>query len=139
MDKFEIIPHTSDVRLKVTGMGLGELFLNSLEGMNSIINGIRKQSGPSTHKINDEIETFADDASLLLVDFLSGILTLTHTKKVIFDDVKFSSLNENYFKAEISGFPVDGFDEDIKAVTYGETNIIKNIDGYYETIILFDI
>jgi len=137
MKKYEIIPHTSDVRLKVNGRDLGELFGNSLEGMNSIIcNGKIPGAGDI---ITDEIESFADDASLLLVDFLSGVLTLTHTKKAIFDDVRFSSLNENYFKAEISGFPVNGFDEDIKAVTYGETNIVKNIEGYFETVILFDI
>ena len=125
------------MRLKVNGLNLEELFRNALEGMNSIIEGekIQKKDVP----IADELESFADDASLLLVDFLSGILTLTHTKKAIFDNVRFSSLNENYFKAEISGFPVTGFDEDIKAVTYSETNIVKNIEGYFETIILFDI
>ncbi|MFI5144604.1 MAG: archease [Ignavibacteria bacterium] len=137
MEKYEIIPHTSDVRLKVNGLNMEELFRNALEGMNSIINGEKIQKKDGT--IADELESFADDASLLLVDFLSGILTLTHTKKAIFDNVRFSSLNENYFKAEISGFPVNGFDEDIKAVTYSETNIVKNIEGYFEAIILFDI
>ena len=125
------------MRLKVNGLNLEELFGNALEGMNSIICGEKIKGNDAI--IADEIETFSDDSSLLLVDFLSGILTLTHTKKAIFDNVRFSSLNENYFKAEISGFPVNGFDEDIKAVTYGETNIVKNIEGYFETIILFDI
>lgn len=137
MKKYEIIPHTSDIRLKVNGTDLEELFGNSLEGMNSIITGDRVQRGNAA--ISDEIESFADDASLLIVDFLSAVLTLTHTKKAIFNEVKFSALNENYFKAEIYGFPIDGFEEDIKAVTYGETNIVKNIEGYFETVILFDI
>jgi len=137
MKKYEIIPHTSDVRLKVNGLNLEELFRNALEGMNSIIDGEKIPGKEGL--IIDEIESFADDASLLLVDFLSGTLTLTHTKKAIFDTVRFSSLNENYFKAVISGYPVNGFEEDIKAVTYGETNIVKNIQGYFETVILFDI
>lgn len=106
--------------------------------MNSILKEPFQQ-GRVQQNINDEIESISNDSSALLVDFLSGVLTLSHTKKAIFSEAIFSVLNDNYFKAEVHGNSCDGFDEDIKAVTYGETNIVLNMDGLYESVILFDI
>lgn len=40
--------------------------------------------------------------------------------------------------ADLIGYPVDHFNEDIKAVTYQDLNIQK-IDGIWQTILVFDI
>ena len=41
--------------------------------------------------------------------------------------------------ADISGIPVNEFDEEIKAVTYHEAHVSKINDKQWETYIIFDI
>ncbi len=138
MKNYEILPHTSELRIRVRGESIPDLFRCALEGMNSVL----KNSVDGKYvenNIREIIEINSQDTSMLLIDYLSEVLTLSHTRKVIFDYVKFIILNDKYLKAEIKGTKSDGFDEDIKAVTYTETNIIKNKAGLFETIIVFDI
>ena len=40
---------------------------------------------------------------------------------------------------KLSGTRINNFDEEIKAVTYHEANVIKNKKGLWETCIIFDI
>ncbi len=138
MKNYEILPHTSELRLKVQANSLPDLFRYALEGMNSVLknsylNNIVENNTRETIEINSQ------DSSALLIDFLSEILTLSHSRKAIFNKVKFIIFNDKYLSMEISGNESDGFDEDIKAVTYTETNIIKNKGGLFEAIIVFDI
>lgn len=79
------------------------------------------------------------DKSTLLIDFLSEILTLTHSNKAIYHNVKFKKIEDNFLSAEIEGDKVDAFDKDIKAVTYNEAVIKKNENREYEVTIVFDI
>ena len=57
----------------------------------------------------------------------------------MYDRVVFSELSDNNLRAELFGREVDGFSEDIKAVTYHGASVSKNSDGNLEIIILFDI
>lgn len=138
MHEFVILPHTSEVRIKVSADSLQELFLAALEGMNSIIkNEFTREMSLMNYR--DVIEVRSKDESMLLIDFLSEILTLSHQYKAIFHSVNFKELNGTNLTADIEGDRVDGFDEDIKAVTYTEAEIIKNENGQFETLIVFDI
>jgi SHS2 domain-containing protein len=76
---------------------------------------------------------------MLLIDFLSEILTLSHMYKSLYDSISFQSLTNSNLIAEIKGKKINGFDEDIKAVSYTETNIKKNENGLLEAIVVFDI
>ncbi len=137
MKSFEILPHTSDFRLKIRGVNMEELLNAALNGMNSVIKKSLKNSAINISQKNITINS--RDPSMLLIDFLSEVLTLSHTKKSIFTDVVFHEIKNNYLNFSLNGFNVDGFDEDIKAVTYTETEINKNEDGLLEAIIVFDI
>jgi SHS2 domain-containing protein len=134
---FEILAHTSDFRLKVRGGNMEMLFISALEGMNSVLKNtfIELISIDFVEKLNIS----SIDSSMLLIDFLSEVLTLSHTKKAIFNFVEFLQLNETALVAEIKGKKVDDFDEDIKAVKYTENYITKNKNGLLESIIVFDI
>ncbi len=137
MKKFEILPHTADVRLKVTGDSLEELFTAALEGMNKII---KNDCGNRSHaEYIEKIKIDSADESMLIIDFLSEVLTLSHKNKVIYCVKTFNKLESNELEIIIEGNKVDGFDEDIKAVTYTEAEIIKNNLNEYEIIIVFDI
>jgi SHS2 domain-containing protein len=137
MQKFEILPHTADIRLKVIADTLNGLFSAALDGMNYIIkNEIEKIDFSGLRR---KINVSSLDESMLLVDFLSEILTLSHKTKACYKIEGMEILDNMKLTAVIEGGRADGFDEDIKAVTYTEAKIIKNLHNQLETIIVFDI
>jgi len=138
IQNFEVLPHTADTRLKVTADTLNGLFQTALEGMNSKLKNAFKET-ESTGEFNKKIVIKSLDESMLLIDFLSEVLTLSHKNKACYKITGFEILDSTKLTAVIEGTRVFGFDEDIKAVTYNETKIIKNELNHYETIIVFDI
>ncbi len=135
MKRFEILPHTADIRLKVTADNYEELFSAALEGMNHLI----KTDAPPAMKFKDVIGIDSVDRDMLLIDFLSSILTLSHQQKAIYHLVRFRKFSNTELIADVEGNKVQEFDEDIKAVTYTEANIRKNEKNEFETVIVFDI
>lgn len=137
MKNFSIEAHVADVRLKVTGITLAELFRAALEGMSSIM------GSPDTIKkevpISKTIELQSPDVTVLLIDFLSDVLALSHTHKALFHKVDFEVLEQTTLRATIHGTHISSFNEDIKAVTYHEANVEKNQQNLYQTTIVFDI
>jgi SHS2 domain-containing protein len=138
MRSYKILPHTADVRLLLTSDNLPDLFKAGLDGMNHIIKNDFSDKD-SLMQFREVIQVESVDSSMLLVDFLSEILTLSHQHKAIYHEAEFTRFEENSLAANLKGDMVDGFDEDIKAVTYNETQISKNKKEQYETIIVFDI
>lgn len=138
MQKHEILPHTADLRLKVEADSLPNLFAESLIGLSEILK-------PGFCQLTKElaakkgIRLSSPNPTYLLIDFLSAVLTFSYQHEVIFCQAKFQTLTENSLQAEIFGSKVDGFDEDIKAVTYHEANVQRNQIGNLETVIVFDI
>jgi SHS2 domain-containing protein len=137
MRSHKILGHTADVRLLVEGSSMKEIFTAALEGMAEIAAG--KGLADAGGKTIRKIEVSSANETLLLIDFLSEILTLSQIGKVIFTAVQFRELTAKTVKADLTGAKVKNFKEDIKAVTYHEAKIKKNARGNYETIIVFDI
>ncbi len=143
MRRFEFIGHIADARMKIEGDTLEELFIAGMEGM---FDFAKKGfcSGPADYSVSETIKIYSTDATALLIDFLSELLTFSQEKKAVFCSVKFLNFETDghpmsSLEAEVSGAQVDSFDEDIKAVTYHEANIVKNANGNFETTIIFDI
>lgn len=131
-----MIGHTADIRLKIEASTLPELFEVAVEGMNSIIK-LKVES--SKLKVKRFLEIQSVDKTALLIDFLNEVLYQSHVNKEIYIEVKFLEFSETALKAEIYGVKIEEFDEDIKAVTYHEAEIVKNEKGNFETVIVFDI
>jgi SHS2 domain-containing protein len=136
MRSFQILEHTSDIRLKLKADSYAELFLAALEGMNSVIKG-----GADFISVepNLKVELKSLDISMLLVEFLSEILLLSEKNKCLYFITELTELTDYKINCIVSGFHPEAFAEDIKAVTYTEVNIIKNSSGLYETNLVFDI
>lgn len=139
MGFYEILPHTADVRLKVIGKTLEELFKQAVLGMMQILKhnaNIANINANDANKIKINVNSV--DTTSLLIEFLNEILLKSQINKQIYNvsSFRFQDLS---LEAELIGFPIDSFDEDIKAVTYHEAEIIKNKDNNFETIIIFDI
>lgn len=135
MKRYELLEHTADIKMKVYGKTLEELFCNAAYGMANV----QKSKIKSRKlKIKRKISVEAVDLETLLVDFLSEILTLSDTYHEVYPKIFVSYLSKNKIKAEIFGFPVEQFDEDIKAVTYHGLEV-KKINSNWQAVILFDI
>lgn len=135
---YEVIGHTADIRLKVWGLTEEELFRDALLGMMHIIK-MQNSKGKNQNLSKRTIKIEAEDQTALLVDFLNEALYQSHTNKEVYNEVKFNQLIDKNLEAELIGFPVRGFEEDIKAVTYHEAEIKKRPDGQFETTLIFDI
>ena len=131
-----ILSHTADVRLKAEGSTMEELFRAAFEGMAEIQNTrIMNHELRITRNINVQ----SVDRTALLIDFLSEVLAQGQIEKGVFTEVRFKKLTDTEVEAEISGERVEGFGEDIKAVTYHGAEIEKSDEGDYAVTILFDI
>jgi len=135
---FEILPHTADVRLKVMGQSLDNLFLESLKGMNELMYG-RGSKRQTKTSIQETLKLTASNPTMLLIYFLSEVLTLSHIHRAIFYKVSFKSLSDTVVEVKISGTKTKKIKKDIKAVSYHEAQIRKNKNDQYETLIVFDI
>lgn len=135
MKRYEILPHTADVRIKVFGKTKKELFCNALLGMAEVFGADLKEGGAKKRIVNVK----SSDPAALLVDFLNEVLYLTQVNKEVYTKVKIIKFSNTDIKAEIFGKKVERFSEDIKAATYHNLKISKTDKGLFETEIIFDI
>lgn len=131
---FELMQHTADVRMRVTAPAREELFADALRGLMSVV----EPEGVTTDAVSAEIELEAPDVTVLLVDFLNEALTRAHVRRESYVDVAFRHLNDTALSATLTGVRVQGFGEDVKAVTYHEADVDKR-EGQWSTLLVFDI
>jgi SHS2 domain-containing protein len=91
MRHYELLPHVADVRLKIVGDSLKELFTAGVEGMSHLI----KQVGCEAAQpgCSEMIEISAIDTTVLLIDFLAEVLTYSHMNRTVYRTVKFHELS----------------------------------------------
>lgn len=140
MKKYEILEHPAELRLRVYGKTLEELFENAALAMgetqkknDTFLTLSRKKC------VKEKIEVQSLDINTLLVDFLNEILAKSQINKCVYyvSDIK---IDASRFTLHVSctGYPVERFEEDIKAVTYEDLDI-KKINDIYQTDLVFDI
>ncbi|HBS48362.1 TPA: hypothetical protein DEO28_00425 [Candidatus Dependentiae bacterium] len=139
MKSYYLKEHTADVRLVLQADTLQELFLVAIEGMNNFIKKDFQILKEKDFSIKQNIEISSIDSTSLLIDFLNEILTLMQINTAIFSKIDFLFLAETRLEATIYGFKTNFFDQDIKAVTYHEAQIIKDKNGLLNVTIIFDI
>ena len=136
MKKFEILEHKADLKIRVFGKTKEELFKNAMNGMFKVA---KYQKEAKSQKSKVKIKIFSFDLPSLLVDFLSEVLYLVETKKLVFENVKFKKFSENEIEAELIGKPLKRMGVHIKGVTYHYLDIHQEKDGTWQATILFDI
>ncbi len=135
---YEYVSHTADVALKVEGVTLKELFVNSLKGMNNIL---KRGFCDKVNRFDSQmtIEITANSRTALLIDFLSEVLAISNIQKSIYCGVYFPYFSSTRLIATLYGTWFDNFDEEIKGVTYHEAHIHRNADRKLETYVIFDL
>lgn len=136
--KYEFLPHTADIRMRISGSDPADLFNAGLRGMAAVLKGnICSNSDRPVKEI--EISVTSSDHTALLIDFLSEVLTLSYTGHTVYCTARFSMIEEAELKGRLYGYPVDLWDEEIKAVTYTEARVHRAPDGTLNSNVVFDI
>lgn len=132
---FEILDHTGDIKIQVYGQTKEELFVSAVAGMFAVLNPKFEARNPKQKRIAIE----SPNINSLLVDFLNEINYLRQVNQEVYQKVRFRYFSDTELEAEVQGYPVEEFGEDIKAVTFHDLHIHKNTEGFWETGIIFDI
>ena len=132
---FEIVPHTADVRLRVTAPTLEQLFIEAVRGMYAVMG-----AHPGDQRVEHAIVIVDDsaDTTSLLVDFLNEVLRRAHIAKEMYTRVVLSSLDETTAEVLLFGVAPASFEEDVKAVTYHEADVRREGEEW-TTMLVFDI
>jgi SHS2 domain-containing protein len=101
--------------------------------------GARYEADAKSKKLKVKIKIKSVDLFSLLVDFLSEILYLVETKKLVFEKVKFQKFTDNEIEAILIGKKLNRMGVHIKGVTYHDLDIHQRKEGTWEATILFDI
>jgi len=143
--KFQIIPHTADLQIHVEGKTLQDLFRRILIGM---FQSIKPEAPGCEYKDNilvcsslprkHTISVQSHDKDSLLVDFLSEALYLSDLHNEAYLDVDIKEFDSNHIIAELRGVQIEGFENEIKAVTYHGLHIEQK-DGMWQVDVVFDI
>ena len=138
MYSIEHLPHTADIRLRLRADSLPALFTAGFTALNDILKpGACTKEG--SYPISRAVTLRSLDVTALLVDFLSEVLTLAQEEKAVFCVLTLLKLANTEVEARIEGIPAEGFDEDIKAVTYHQAEVHRKEGGEWETLLVLDI
>ena len=133
---YEIAQHTADVRLLVSAASADLLFAEAVRGMYAVMRGV---PAPDAQRVERTIAVEdSADRTALLVDFLNDVLHRTHVAREMFDEVTFTRFEELSLTATLTGIAPASFDEDVKAVTYHEADVVFDGDSWRTTLV-FDI
>jgi SHS2 domain-containing protein len=133
---FTELPHTADVRIRVTSESLEGLFSEAAVAMMTIMYG-RADPG----NVQRTISVDADSTEDLMMDFLSEVLFVSEVDGLVFSSVAVS-VSGNRLTSTLLGEPFDPRKHragtEIKGVSYSGLSILKEDDGYVLDI-LFDV
>lgn len=134
--RFEQLEQTGDIKIRVFGSTLEELFKNALYGMFCVI---EPQYAKNHTNVTHELEITSPSRELLLVDFLSESLYLSDVHNEAYYDAHFTAFSDTHLKGTVIGKTIVTFEVvEIKAVTYHDLHI-KKVNGQWQTELVFDI
>lgn len=146
MTDFELLPHTADIKLRIYGTTLKQLFAHAVIGMFQVIGpqaaGCQKKGDRlvcDRLPIKREIKLEGSDLPTLLVDFLSDALCLSDTYNEAYLDAQIVSVTPKAVHGFLMGTSITGFEHvEIKGVTYHDLRLEK-VNGSWEAEVVFDI
>jgi len=136
--KYEQTDHTADIRLKIFGNSLLDLFANAAYALCDTLTDISKVS-PTTK------QTFClqrDTTEELLVEWMGDLLYTFETEGLLFSKFNIKSINKNSLSAEAEGeffnSAIHTFKNGIKAVTYHNLKVEEK-SGLWQAEVVLDV
>jgi len=138
---FKIEPHLTDVRLRIKGDDLKELFTSGYKGLYQLLlpSGCSDYDHPLSECLVHSIHINSPNVTTLLIDFLSEILSVCKVEKAIYCTLEILNISPTHVDAQLTGHLVPEFGKNIKGVSHHEVDVKKSPEGQYETMVIFDI
>jgi SHS2 domain-containing protein len=141
MNNYEILEHTADVRVRIYGKSIKDLFKNAAFALFSLIVEYKAKL-----KKEKEIKLEAQNHEELLVNWLNELISVFYAYKFLPASFKIIVKEEDGLVAldgKIKGEDFDPYENkkinmEIKAATYHNLKIEKNNEGYRAEIV-FDV
>lgn len=135
---FEFLDHTADLRIRVWGKDLAELFEEAAFALFSVITDI----GTVEPQIEEKVEVEAENREELLVGWLSELLYLHEVKGLLFSKFQVLECQKERISAKAWGEPFSPERHyillPVKAVTYHMLKIEQQ-GGLWLAEIIFDV
>jgi SHS2 domain-containing protein len=130
---FKFLPHTADIRIRISGKTKEKIFIDSLRAINIYLKPvffrpfIFKKFILKIEKSEKDIDN--------LIDFLNKILALVYIKKFIFEieDIKINNKNIIF---KLKGRKFKKIKRDIKSVTYHNVFFAKEKNFYIAEFVI---
>jgi SHS2 domain-containing protein len=135
MTPYEELPHTADVRLRVSGRSLADLFAQAAEGMFALMNW---RPGPPGEDVIEDVTLSAPGRETLLVDWLSELLYRSEADAICYTHFSVEPTRGEEMRALVRGLRGGAPIRFIKAVTYHDLDIVERADGAFEATITLD-
>ena len=132
---FEVIEHTADWAIRVTGSNLAQLFQHAAEGMSILMAGELELLPADEVRI---VELTAYDSEGLLVEWLSELAYWAEMEQIVINQIDIKEISETRLAATVRGGKAPVLDKHIKAVTFHNL-AIKSTDSGLEVTIVFDV
>ena len=133
---FELFDHTADIGLRIRAPTLPELLKPAAEALYAVIGKLAVTDDAGGMRF----DLRADDAALLLRDFLARLLVLFECEGRVIRSLEVHTFNENRLIATAQPALVDHdhstFSHEAKAITYHELSIRSTPDGLVATVIV---
>jgi SHS2 domain-containing protein len=134
-DGIQIVEHTADWALRITGADLTELFSRAAVGMAGLLAGDLSDV-PLDHTRAVALESI--DAESLLVDWLGELAYWAEREGLVFPKVSLEPVRARALTGTVRGGRAPELQKHIKAVTYHDLAIRQTADGY-EVTVVFDV
>jgi SHS2 domain-containing protein len=134
-DAIQIVEHTADWALRVTGADLAELFGRAAVGMARLLAG---DLAAVPLECERSVAMAAPDAESLLVDWLGELAYWAEREGLVFPDVRLEYVGATELAGTVRGGRAPELQKHIKAVTYHDLAIRETGRGLQVTIV-FDV
>ncbi len=138
MQPFEIVEHTADWALKVSGADLRALLVNAALGMGTLLVGdldaLARRGATAVRSVT--LDAF--DAESLLVGWLEELAFWAEMEQLVFFDFELVDVSDTHLRATLHGATAVALEKHIKAVTYHDLAIRQTEQGL-EVTIVFDV
>jgi len=137
-EKYVQLDHTGDIRIKVSGKSIEELFINAAYALFDLITDASKIDS----QLSETVEVSGIDKEELLVNWLSELNYLFITESKVFNKFEIEHLKDLELSATAIGEKFNSHKHpirtEIKAVTFHDLQI-EQVGDIWETKIVFDI
>lgn len=137
---FELMTDTEHLRIRAHGGTISELFRNCLCGIAALMNPTVLAASKKAKKVKQILRVEAVDINTLLVAFLSEVIGLSDIHNLVFTNITFKNIGDNFLEGELSGVSAGEIEKEIKMVSYQDIEVTRNpVSGFYETTLVIDV